>query len=403
MNTNNPHVAFIGSKEVGKTSTIKHIWHQDFYDTHINISEEIEGRGVINYDIRELPYIPLSIETETEEWILANKDILCKIDVLVYIIEANDITYTKKAKFLYRLQEEGIIRRGIHIIIAMSQIEYAVDIEELNNNYVIGLNDVSNIISLYKSVLSVFENYTDCIQNELTVIPYSCNANWQVQDLKELIISGVIERQNQIVFNPNSKTIAFVGKTGSGKSSTINYICGTNLPVDGSVACTKYPIVINKNIEVNGKNINVNIVDLPGIAESLEANIIYNDYYNKYIKKASSIICLSQANTRAYTQDEIFYKSLIASGILDNSKNIVLGINKIDLIFKSEEHLSGIDLATITDKDSLIVDKINDYYNNVFASIFATFSNVSRQSVVVYSIYQDWNINKLTYQIFKNF
>lgn len=144
-------------------------------------------------------------------------------------------------------------------------------------------------------------------------------------------------------------------------------------------------------------------MDLPGIAESLEANIIYNGYYNKYIKKATSIVCLSQANTRAYTQDEIFYKSLIASGILDNSKNIVLGINKIDLIFKTEEHLSGIDLSTTTDEDPLIVDKINDYYNNVFASIFATFPNVSRQSVVVYSIYQNWNINKLTCQIFKDF
>lgn len=403
MNTNNPHVAFIGSKEVGKTSTIKHIWPLYSSDMFISISEEIEGRGLINYDIIELPYIPLSIASETEEWILAHKDILYNIDVLVYIIESNDITYTKKAKFLYRLQEEGIIRRGIHIIIAMSQIEYAVDIEELNNNYVIGLNDVSNVISLYQSVLSVFRNYTDCVQNELTVIPYSHNANWQVQDLKKLIISGIIDRQNQIVFNPNSKTIVFVGKTGCGKSSTINHICGTNLPVDGSVACTKYPIVINKNIEINGKSINVNIVDLPGIAESLEANIIYNGYYNKYIKKATSIVCLSQANTRAYTQDEIFYKSLIASGILDNSKNIVLGINKIDLIFKTEEHLSGIDLSTTTDEDPLIVDKINDYYNNVFASIFATFPNVSRQSVVVYSIYQNWNINKLTCQIFKDF
>ena len=87
MNTNNPHVAFIGSKEVGKTSTIKHIWPLYSSDMFISISEEIEGRGLINYDIIELPYIPLSIASETEEWILAHKDILYNIDVLVYIIE----------------------------------------------------------------------------------------------------------------------------------------------------------------------------------------------------------------------------------------------------------------------------------------------------------------------------
>ena len=47
----------------------------------------------------------------------------------------------------------------------------------------------------------------------------------------------------------------------------------------------EFPIVINKEF-LYGKCIKrINIIDLPGIAESLEANILYTDYYNKYIKK----------------------------------------------------------------------------------------------------------------------
>ena len=151
---------------------------------------------------------------------------------------------------------------------------------------------------------------------------------------------------------------------------------------------------------INGIVKRLNIVDLPGIAESLEANIIYADYYNKYIKTADTIVCLSQANTRAYKQDEDFYIELIDSGIISPDSYIILGINKIDLLFKSDEHLSGIDLSTITDEDLLIKDKIDDYYNRVFSNIFRKISSVNRDSVVVYSNLQQWNMDKLAQKLF---
>ena len=397
-----PHIAFLGAKGSGKSSTIKKIWAQDFSDNQMMVTEDIEGRGTLKYDVTEYQYIPLSVSEETDSWIENNRESLSSMDTIVYLIEANDITYSKKAKFLGRLQTEGLIKNNARIIIGISLIEYSVDIDEMNNSYCICLDDVTTILSQYKTVLAEFSRFLCSEKNELSVVPFSYNADWQIKELKQSIIEGVISRQNDLTYNNESSTVVFVGKTGCGKSSSINHICGTQLPVDGSVACTKYPIVINKDIIVEGKNRNLNIVDLPGIAESLEANIIYNDYYNKYIKDASVIVCLSQANTRAYTQDEVFYKSLISSGILRDDKTIILGINKIDLLFKSEEHLAGIDLSTTTDEDPLIEDKVNDYYDNVFASVFKMFPKVTRESVVVYSVYQNWNINKLVHKIITN-
>ena len=145
------------------------------------------------------------------------------------------------------------------------------------------------------------------------VIPFSYIVDWQLQNLKNAIIEGVIKRHNELVFDKKCPTVVFIGKTGCGKSSTINTLCDTDLPVDGAVACTKFPIVINKEF-LYGKCIKrINIIDLPGIAESLEANILYTDYYNKYIKAANVVVCLSQANTRAYKQDEDFYTELIVT------------------------------------------------------------------------------------------
>ena len=71
-------------------------------------------------------------------------------------------------------------------------------------------------------------------------------------------------------------------------------------------------------------------------------------------------------------------------------------------MFNSDKHLEGIDLSEITDDDPLIKEKINDYYDSVFSLIFKSIENVNRDSVVVYSNLQNWNLDKLSNKIFLN-
>lgn len=400
---NNPNVVFIGAKETGKTTTIEKLWHTN--RTSFQVRENIEGRGPIVYSVLELPFISFSIEREINDWI-TKKEIheqLKNADVIVFLLPIDNISFNRKAKFVKQLQESNAIKDSVSIIIGLSKIENFIEVGEFRGTNIISLDDCSNIIERKTFFYKEFNRYISGADFDISnVIPFSYLMEWQLDILKDAIIEGVIRRHNELVFDISTPTVVFIGKTGCGKSSTINSLCGTDLPVDGAVACTKYPIVINKEILHNGIVKRLNIVDLPGIAESLEANIIYADYYNKYIKTADTIVCLSQANTRAYKQDEDFYIELIDSGIISPDSHIILGINKIDLLFKSDEHLSGIDLSTITDKDMLIKDKIDDYYDRVFSNIFGMVSSVNRDSVVVYSNLQQWNMDKLAHKLFSN-
>ena len=115
------------------------------------------------------------------------------------------------------------------------------------------------------------------------------------------------------------------------------------------------------------------------------------------------LICLTQADTRAYLQDEVFYKSLMAQSILTKETRVILGINQIDLLFKDKEHLNGIDLNTISENHSLIKAKIEDFYGKVYSDIFKEFPNVSEKNVCAFSVLQKWNIDRLKSMIYSCF
>ena len=262
-----------------------------------------------------------------------------------------------------------------------------------------GYIDMNGISSLLKKQSSLYLQLEKTIHKDVfdieSIVPVSIYMDWNLSSLKEKLWEGIISKMNDLVFDSQLPTVVIAGKRGCGKSSTLNELWNLNLPTNKAVACTKYPMVIHVEGTHANKEFKFNIVDLPGIAESLDADMQYTSFYEKYIDKASLLICLSQADTRAYTQDELFYRSLMNNGILTDRTRLILGVNQIDLLFKSVENLNGIDLNSITTDHPLIQAKIEDFYGRVYSKIFNQIQCVSINDVCTFSAYKKWNLHAL--------
>ena len=109
-------------------------------------------------------------------------------------------------------------------------------------------------------------------------------------------------------------TIVFFGKCGVGKSSTLNKLFDLRLDTDHSIPCTKAPCVtrieVDSALPANQCQLILEIVDMPGIGESLSADDLYSDYYHDWVSRANCLVWVTQADTRAYKRDQLFILKL---------------------------------------------------------------------------------------------
>lgn len=412
MNNNKPKIVIIGGIETGKTSTIQQLWEDsvvgyDFVNNihQFNVSEMIEGRDVVDFDVIELPRINYT----SNDWV--DKDgvrtHLETADVILYILTCDDVAVNSRKVYLENLLDNLNLKKGAVFLIGYGMADWVL-YPECARNFIlpesseVALSAVTEILKKVNMVyteFSMFGKY-DATFGVSSIIPYSNAVSWNIIELKKQIWNGLIQSMNEKIFDESIPTIVLSGKTGCGKTSTINALWNKKLATNRIASCTKYPAVMRIKDEYKGKVVEFNLVDLPGISESLEANSMYQDFYTRFINKASLVICLTQADRRAYKQDQLFYTNLMRNNILRKNQQVVLGINQADLLFKSSENLDGIDLHTIEDDDAILVDKVADFYNNVFADIFHDFDNVNKDSVVIYSVFQNWHLDYLKNKLY---
>ena len=409
-----PSIVIIGGREVGKTSAIQMTWADeivDYYKTEqgvyiYEVNEMIPGRETVDYEIVEIPHIRYTYDNPDSPNEV-HTQYLSNADVIVILCPINDMAINSHATYLYELLGNIKLKSNVLILIGLSKSDVVITPNaalnyEINKDEAIELNSVSSMIIKTLQTHTVFSDFKDYDKtfSAESIIPFSCALQWNLEILKYHVWNGVVLGMNDAIFDETLPTIVLAGKTGCGKTSTINELWEKSLAVDRAVSCTKFPAVMHIEDFANGKHVSFNLVDLPGIAESVEANAIYRNFYYKYIKKANLLLCLTQADRRAYKQDELFYQELISNGILTNQQNIILGINQADLLFKTEDTPSGVDMNTITNDNIILQEKINDLYNGIFKDVFKNFDNVSIDSVAVFSVLHKWNLRELKNKIY---
>lgn len=411
MKNNKPNVVIIGGIETGKTSTIQMLWEESVTSYNLEngihefgISEMLEGRDIVDFNVYELPRINYT----SSEWINKEgvRECLESADVILYILTCDEVAISSRRTYIEQMFDQINLKKDVVFLIGFGMADWLLFpksaqafTETEQQPELSAVSVLLKTVNLVHSEFSMFSKY-DVTFNVASIIPYSNYLEWNLDELKHQIWNGLVLNINNQIFDDSIPTIVLSGKTGCGKTSTINALWDKNLATNRVASCTKFPAVMRITDKFNGKEIEFNLVDLPGIAESLEANSLYRDFYYQFINKASLLLCLTQADRRAYKQDQLFYTELISKDILRKNQKVVLGINQADLLFKDSEHLDGVDLATIESTNPILVDKIEDLYENIFADIFTDFDNVTKDSVAIYSVLQNWNLDNLKNKLY---
>lgn len=411
MESNKPNVVIIGGIETGKTTTIQMLWEDSVtsygFENGIHefgISEMLVGREVVDFNVYELPRINYT----SSEWIQKEgvREHLESADVIIYLLTCDEVAINSRRAYLEQIFDQINLKKNVVFLIAFGMADWILFSKNSLNLTELGeqpeLTAVSNLLKTINIVNSEFTSFSkyDTTFSVASIIPYSNYLEWNLDELKRQIWNGIVLNINQQIFDDSIPTIVLSGKTGCGKTSTINALWDKKLATSRVASCTVFPAVMHIKDSFNGKDVEFNLVDLPGIAESLEANSFYRNFYYQFINKASLLLCLTQADRRAYKQDQLFYSELIAKNILRKNQKIVLGINQADLLFKDNEHLDGVDLTTIEDTNPILVGKVEDLFENVFADIFNDFENVTKDSVAVYSVLQNWHLDNLKNKLY---
>lgn len=123
-----------------------------------------------------------------------------------------------------------------------------------------------------------------------------------------------------------------MGVSGVGKSSTINAMFKTSLPVSHTVACTKEFWALKLDLKMTqgpaqGRGINLVVHDAPGLGEDLANDAQYLSMYREKLPDCDIILWILTARNRAVALDQHYLTQLE-----EFQDRIVFGLNQVDLV-----------------------------------------------------------------------
>lgn len=176
--------------------------------------------------------------------------------------------------------------------------------------------------------------------------------------------------------------ISFFGKTGYGKSTTVNSFFGREVMETSDVsACTRVCNCLQ--YEISPGNF-ISLSDFPGIGESQYRDAEYLQMYKDFMGSVSVVVYVMRADTRDYAIDEVAYKTLFQNS--EDKAKVIIGLNCCDKV-EPVSRSGGIEpnimqLHNINEKIKFIQNKFQP-----------------GNKVIPYSAATGWNMNLLADEI----
>lgn len=182
------------------------------------------------------------------------------------------------------------------------------------------------------------------------------------------------------------KLILFTGKSGYGKSTTVNALAGVNLLKTSDIsACTRECQCLDFQVQGNQW---LSLADLPGVGESPSRDKEYFELYERFIGQAAVVVHILRADTRDYSIDEQVSRKLFKGKPFE--KKLIYALGHCDKMEPLQREFTrtptGLQLQNIGKK---------------LAEVQKFFSPV--HPVIPYSATTRWNLESLVDAIIKIF
>lgn len=193
-------------------------------------------------------------------------------------------------------------------------------------------------------------------------------------------IAAKVEKMKDEEIN-NHPRIALIGKTGVGKSSTINSLFNASLPVSHFKACTQNEEEITIECE-KGKII---VYDMPGLGEDIDKDEIHKVTYKKVLPKCDVIIWILKADTRDMAEDQRILRDVLNEFV----DKLVIGVNQIDKVHPD----NWIEIANIPSEaqEKIIDARIIDIQEKMVKVV----PHLSKERILFYSALKKYRLEQL--------
>lgn len=179
--------------------------------------------------------------------------------------------------------------------------------------------------------------------------------------------------------------IAVIGPTGVGKSSTINALFGTNLPVGHIKAETK-SFVKKKIASPKG---GVIIYDTPGIGEDYEVDEKNKSRYKDVLRECDVAVWILSAADRRIAYDQIMIRDVVNPANEEVAKRLVVGVNKIDIIHPNNWSKA----ANVPSKGQM--ENLNGRIIDIKEKLTKVCPTLTQERIVAYSAEKRYNLYSL--------
>lgn len=177
--------------------------------------------------------------------------------------------------------------------------------------------------------------------------------------------------------------VIFIGKTGYGKSTTLNKIVGRNVfKTDDVAVCTKDLYCALYKISDDEKSFLI-LSDLPGIGESNYADQHYYSWYKDMLIKSQCVVYVLRADQRDYSIDEVIFKEMFKSST--EREKVMIALNYADKIEPISEQ------KVLSQKQLLNLNKKMEYISAKF--------RIPKDDIVYYSATESINLEAIPLKI----